>query len=111
MAVTPKGLLLFWWILSWRMLQALASEWKYALAQELESATAVHLPFNKLEPVYLSFNLSIAPALFYRCQHSVVISVDSGGEAHPAGMFDCWPRINHDLNASGFRSLNIWRNC
>ena len=67
------------------MLCTLASEWNYALSQKLESATAVHLPFDQLEPVHLSFNLSIAPALFHRCQHRVVVPMDSGDEAHDFG--------------------------
>ena len=67
------------------MLRGLTSDWKYAFAQEPKSATAVHLPFNKLEPVYLSFNLAIAPALFYRRQDPVVVPVDSGDEAHDFG--------------------------
>ena len=50
--------------------------------EKLESATAVHLPFDELESVHLSFNLSIAPALFYRRQHRIVISLDSSDEAH-----------------------------
>jgi hypothetical protein len=56
-------------------------EGQYAPAQQQESATAVHLPFKEFEPVYLAFDLPVAPALFYRRNHSIVITLDSGNEA------------------------------
>ena len=63
------------------MLVAQWSKGKYAAAQKQKSATAVHLPFDELEPVHLAFNLPIAPGLFYRRKHCFMVPLDSGDEA------------------------------
>jgi hypothetical protein len=60
---------------------SLASEGQHASAQEQETATAVHLPLEELEPVHLTFDLAVAPGLSYRRDDGVVIAFDSGNEA------------------------------
>jgi hypothetical protein len=39
------------------------------------------LSFKKLEAVYLSFDLPIAPMLFYRGEHGFIVALEPGDEA------------------------------
>lgn len=52
-----------------------------APSQKREAAAAVHLAFQELEPVHLSFDLSIAPMLLDACDDGGVIAANSGGES------------------------------
>ena len=45
------------------MLRARGWEGKYTPTQKQKSATAVHLPFEELEPVHLAFELPVAPGV------------------------------------------------
>jgi hypothetical protein len=50
-------------------------------AQEIEAGATVHLPFDELEPVHLTFDLAVAPGQSQGGLYGLLISHEAGGEA------------------------------
>ena len=67
------------------------SEWVFltliqdAEAQQLEAGSAVHLAFDELKPVYLPFDVTLAPGQSERFADGVDIPLEASGEAFQGG--------------------------
>ena len=56
-----------------------------AEAQQLEAGSAIHLAFDELEPVNLSFDVALAPRQSECFAHGVDIPFETSGEAFQGG--------------------------
>ena len=56
-----------------------------AQPQEVEARSAVHLAFDELEPMDLTFDVALAPRQSERLAHSVEVSFKPSSEVRKAG--------------------------